>query len=202
MRELATHQKILIEAQDLIQRFGFFGLSLQDLADRIQIRKPSLYAHYDSKENLGVALIQDYDRQFRKWTDRLQNETPESKLREFYKLLERYLLEGKVCPNSALSLEGQRLPESMRTAYLAFMETQVSWLEGMIREGQTRKHFLSTRDPRELAVLVFQQAIGAQLTTRITNDMSWFHRASEEIWTSIRGQNAVAMPLRQENLSN
>ena len=202
MRVLPTHQKIIIEAQDLIQRFGFFGLSLQDLEDRIKIRKPSLYAHYDSKENLGVAVILDYDRQFRKWTDRLQNESPESKLKEFYKLLERYLIEGKVCPNSSLSLEGVRLPESMRKAYLAFLETQLSWIDGMIREGQERKHFLSVRNSRELALLTLQQVVGAQLMTRMTGEMNWFHRGCEEVLKSIRGEQATPMSLANLGLVN
>jgi TetR/AcrR family transcriptional repressor of nem operon len=190
MRELATHQKILIEAQDLIQRFGFFGLSLQDLADRIHIRKPSLYAHYDSKENLGVSVILEYDRQFRKWTDRIQNETPEFKLQEFYKLFESYLLAGKVCPNSSLGLEGDRLPASMRKAYLDFLEVQITWIERMIREGQERNHFRSTRAPKELAELALQQTVGAQLMSRISGDLSWFYRGSEEILKLIRGDQA------------
>jgi TetR/AcrR family transcriptional repressor of nem operon len=187
MRQLATHQRILIEAQDLLQRFGFFGLSLQDLADRIKIRKPSLYAHYDSKESLGVSIIQDYDRLFQKWMDRLKDETPESKLQEFKKLLEGYLLAGKVCPNSALSLEGERLPQAMRTAYAAFLETQLSWLEKMIQEGQDRNYFLATLPARELARLAFQQTIGAELVTRMTGDMSWFHKGCEDVLKTIRG---------------
>jgi TetR/AcrR family transcriptional repressor of nem operon len=194
MRELGTHQRILIEAQDLMQRFGFFGLSLQDLADRIKIRKPSLYAHYDSKENLGVSVITEYDRQFRKWTDRLKNETPEAKLKEFYQLFERYLLDGKVCPNSSLSLEGSRLPESMKKAYAEFLETELTWLDGMIREGQERKHFLTTRNSRELAELAFQQVVGAQLMSRMTGDMKWFYSGCEEILRLIRGEQAT--PLR------
>ena len=186
MRELATHQKILIEAQDLIQRFGFYGLSLQDLADRIKIRKPSLYAHYDSKESLGVSVILEYDRQFRKWTDRLQNETPESKLQEFYKLLERYLVDGKVSPNASLSLEGIRLPEVMRNAYLAFLELQVSWLDKTIREGQERKYFLSTQNSRELAQLIFQQVIGAELVSRMTGDLAWYRNGCAEILRNLQ----------------
>jgi len=118
MHPRTTQQKILIEAEDLIQRFGFFGLSLQDLADRIQIRKPSLYAHYESKEDLGVSIIRDYERRFRKWMERLKLESPDVKLQEFYKLLEGYLNAGKVCPNSSLSLEGARLPEAMNTGFL------------------------------------------------------------------------------------
>lgn len=192
MRQIATHQRILIEAQDLLQRFGFFGLSLQDLADRIQIRKPSLYAHYDSKEGLGVSIIQEYDRLFLKWMDRLKDETPESKLQEFHKLIEGYLLAGKVCPNSALSLEGERLPQAMRTAYTAFLETQLTWLEKMIQEGQDRNHFLATLPAKELARLAFQQTIGAELVTRMTGDMSWFYKGAEDILKTIRGGVSAA----------
>jgi hypothetical protein len=142
----------------------------------------------------------EYDRQFKKWTDRLQNETPESKLQEFYKLLERYLVEGKVSPNAALSLEGVRLPEVMRNAYLAFLELQVSWLEKTIREGQERKYFLTTQNSRELAQLIFQQVIGAELVARVTGDVAWYHRGCQEILRNL--QSATPAVSSSQTLNN
>ena len=191
MRELSTPQRILIEAQDLIQRFGFFGLSLQDLADRIHIRKPSLYAHYDSKENLGVSVVLEYDRQFREWAERLKSESPELKLREFYKMLEGYLLADKVCLNSSLSLEGARLPESMRKAYFGCLDTQIFWLEETLEEGQRLKIFLSPGTTNEFAKLTIQRSVGAQLMSRMTGEMSWFYRWREEMTKAIHDSHST-----------
>ncbi len=193
MREQNTQQRILVEAQDLIQRFGYFGLSLQDLADRIEIRKPSLYAHYDSKESLGVSLLKDYDKQFKLWAERIQGEAPDSKLHEFFLVLERHLMLGKVSPDAALGLDSPRLPEAMRAAHAEYLNTELKWLESVVREGQERKHFLSTQDAPELAQLILQQVVGAQMMARLTSDVSWFHRATEEVTKMIRGQLSAAV---------
>jgi hypothetical protein len=63
----------------------------------------------------------------------------------------------------------------------------------MIREGQERKHFLSTRNSRELAQIGLQQMVGAQLMSRMTGDLSWFYRGSDELLKSIRGEQAAPL---------
>ena len=195
MREQNTQQRILVEAQDLIQRFGYFGLSLQDLADRIEIRKPSLYAHYDSKESLGVSLLKDYDKQFKLWAERMQGEAPESKLHEFFLTFERHLTLGKVSPDAALAMDSPRLPESMRLAHVEYLNTELKWLESVVREGQARKHFLSYQSAADLSQMILRQVIGAQVMARLTADISWFHRAVDETTKQIRGQSATVTPL-------
>jgi len=58
----------------------------------------------------------------------------------------------------------------------------------MIREGQERQFFFSTRDAREIANLAFQRMIGAQLMSRMTGDSSWFYSGSEDVIRLIRGE--------------
>ena len=53
---MTTKEKILDAAQDLIQTRSFHGFSYQDMADRVGIRKPSLYHHFDSKDAIALAI--------------------------------------------------------------------------------------------------------------------------------------------------
>src|SRR4026207_1976617 len=52
---MATREKILDAAQDLIQTRSFHGFSFQDIADRVGVRKPSLYHYFDSKDAIALA---------------------------------------------------------------------------------------------------------------------------------------------------
>jgi len=54
---MSTKQKILDAAQDLIQTRSFHGFSFQDMADKVGIRKASLYHHFDSKDAIALAVL-------------------------------------------------------------------------------------------------------------------------------------------------
>jgi TetR/AcrR family transcriptional repressor of nem operon len=185
MLELPTSKRILKEAQDLIQRRGFFGLSLQDLADRIQIRKPSLYAHYDSKEALAVALLRDYLEGFQSWSGSLSG-SPEARIKAFLGIYDEYVVDGKVCPHAALALDGPLLPPSIQEAYRSLREAQVLWLAQVIGEGMANGEFRSDIEVGSLAERLIQQMVGAQLGVRVTGDRVRYEEMKEEICRSLK----------------
>lgn len=58
--------QILREATRLFARQGFDGTSVQELADAVGIRKPSLLYHFESKEALRQAVL---DQVLARWND-------------------------------------------------------------------------------------------------------------------------------------
>ncbi|MBC7658445.1 MAG: TetR/AcrR family transcriptional regulator [Chitinophagaceae bacterium] len=58
--ELGTKQKAIREGNALVQKFGCNGFSFQHIADTLGIKKPSLYAHFESKEAFGLDMIEFY----------------------------------------------------------------------------------------------------------------------------------------------
>jgi len=186
MLELPTSKRILKEAQDLIQRRGFFGLSLQDLADRIQIRKPSLYAHYDSKEALAVALLQDYQEGFLNWTSGLVGMSPEARIQAFLGIYDEYVVDGKVCPHAALALDGPLLPVSIQEAYRNLRQAQVVWIAQVIAEGVSTDAFRVEIDSGAQAERLIQQMVGAQLGFRVTGDRGRYEEMKGEFVRSLK----------------
>ncbi|CEI80575.1 MULTISPECIES: TetR/AcrR family transcriptional regulator [Oceanobacillus] len=47
-----TKEKILLEGMELFATLGYNGTSMTKIADRVGLQKSSLYAHYNSKEEL------------------------------------------------------------------------------------------------------------------------------------------------------
>lgn len=186
MFELPTSKRILKEAQDLIQRRGFFGLSLQDLADRIQIRKPSLYAHYDSKEALAVALLLDYQEGFLSWSVGLSTLSPEARIKAFLGIYDEYVVDGKVCPHAALALDGPLLPVSIQEAYRNLRQSQVLWLSQVISEGVSTGEFRGDLETSAQAERLIQQMVGAQLGFRVTADRVRYEEMKDEIVRSLK----------------
>lgn len=58
-KELNTKQQILSTAGKLFSKRGYFGVSMQDIADELSITKAALYYHYKSKDELAEILLRD-----------------------------------------------------------------------------------------------------------------------------------------------
>jgi AcrR family transcriptional regulator len=56
-RRQATMQRILAAAWELAEEQGLAGISLRDLAAKVDLRQPSLYSYFDSKHALYDAMF-------------------------------------------------------------------------------------------------------------------------------------------------
>ncbi len=186
MLELSTSRKILIEAQDLIRRHGFFGLSLQDLADRISIRKPSLYAHYDSKESLAVAVIRDIQKKFGEFEESVKDLSPAEKFARYLANQEEEFGRGRVSAHAALGLDGPSLPEALRSAYLDLQAVELKWLMTVVEEGKKSGEFSSKAPSDALALGVLQKIVGVELLSRISGQSGAFALAREDLMSSLQ----------------
>ena len=63
-----ARERILVEATRLFALRGLDGTSLQDIADAVGMRKPSLLWHFRSKEDLHRAVL---DALLSRWNDAL-----------------------------------------------------------------------------------------------------------------------------------
>lgn len=84
LRRDAKVATIVREAWALSRADGLAGISLRDLADRVGLRQPSLYAYFDSKLALYDAMFADGNRQLLAFTaDLATTGNPERDLVEF-----------------------------------------------------------------------------------------------------------------------
>jgi AcrR family transcriptional regulator len=87
-RREAKKARILVEAWVLARRDGLAAISLRDLADRVDLRQPSLYAYFDSKLDLYDMMFADGNRQLLSWIGDLPpRDDPRQALAEFLRSL-------------------------------------------------------------------------------------------------------------------
>jgi AcrR family transcriptional regulator len=89
--------RIVTEAWDLARRDGLAAISLRDVADRVDLQQPSLYAYFDSKLALYDAMFVDgYRYLLEVLASRQVAEDPRAALVEFVELLVRFSSEDPV----------------------------------------------------------------------------------------------------------
>ena len=62
-RHAVKRARIIREAWSLARRDGLAGISLRDLAERVDLQQPSLYAYFESKLGLYDLMFEDGQRQ-------------------------------------------------------------------------------------------------------------------------------------------
>ena len=176
----STRGEILSVARNLIQTRSYLGFSFQDVADRIGIRKPSLYHYFPSKEALGVEVLQEATHAFRNWAA-ATSDTPELKLNAYFNLYRWNLRAGlAMCPAGALAPGWDCIEPKLRKAVRSLRDEQVQWLSGVF-----------TSDPRnrrradELAAFVFAACQGALLSARITGAIEDFEAVIAHVRATI-----------------
>lgn len=155
-----TKQQILDQALRLASEAGLEGLSIGALAARVGMSKSGLFAHFSSKDNLDVAVLEEASRRFVDLVvaPALREPRGEPRVRA---LLERWLLWVKQdflpggCIFLAAAVELDDRPGPARERLVAAQRDWHETLAQAVRIAQREGHFRSDLDPEQFAFEAF-----------------------------------------------
>ena len=125
-----TRGEIVRTARRLLLSHSYLGLNFQELADRIGIRKASLYHHFPSKLAVGQAVIDDSAQRFQRWSDTIDHLPAAQQLQAYVQMLRDALAAGgMVCPIGATAGEWDGLEPELQDTVKRFHLQQLAWLE-------------------------------------------------------------------------
>jgi TetR/AcrR family transcriptional repressor of nem operon len=180
-----TKLAILRAARELIQTRSYVGLSFQELADRVGIRKASLYHHFPSKEALGIAVLERSIQQFDKWIARLSG-TPEQHLTAYIAMFRDVLGAGhRMCPGGSMGPVWDSIEPALQQAARQVRQRQLDWLTVVI--GQIKpSHIKVDATPAQLAIHMFAVCQGALLSARMSGRREDFEDAVTPLMAQLR----------------
>jgi AcrR family transcriptional regulator len=167
-RSEATRRKIITSAVDLFNEIGYPAAGLGDIIERAQMTKGALYYHFDSKESLATAIIEEGSANliatFRSVTDS-SAPTLESMVHGLFVVAD-LLSTDKVarCGTQLLRAFGEFNNAAART-YQGWLVEMTARARQAIEEGDLRADI----DPAAVGETIVAAMLGAELLSSATS---------------------------------
>lgn len=172
----STHQRILGRGLEIVSERGLAGVSLGGLAERAELSKSGLFAHFRSKEELQIELLRAAEEALRREVVLPAMEEPEG-LPRLRALVGRWLgwasrsgLPGG-CPLYGAAFELDDAEEGPVRDYLA--ESQRGWsgmLVGLVNEAMALGHLRDDLDAVQFVWELNGVYLSHHVSQRLTRD--------------------------------
>jgi len=168
-----AREAILAAARRAAQARGYNGLNFRELADEVGIRAASLYYHFPSKADLGVAVARRYWEDMAAGLETMLAETadPAGCLRRYPELFRKALQsDNRMCLCSVMAAEVADLPETVKREVETFADVNVAWLSRVLSAAD----LVSAQESGPRARAIFAAVVGAQLIARSRADIALY----------------------------
>lgn len=175
---MTTRDEIMAVARELVQTRSFLGFSFQDIADRVGIRKASLYHHFPTKESLAEAVLKEVRSELRNVLGRAAGQSIPDQLHAYFRIYRDFLQAGqRVCPGGAFVPGWETLAERLHHEVIGLEHDQERWLAGVIERGREEGYFAHLSGTSEdVALWIFSTVQGALLSARASGRKADFDR--------------------------
>jgi TetR/AcrR family transcriptional repressor of nem operon len=188
-----TRKLILRKARDLLLTRSYLGLSFQELADRVGIRKASLYHHFASKEVLGIELMADSRARFVQWAAGIGHLPAAEQLLTYIRMFRDLIGAGeKVCPIGATGGEWDCIEPALQVAVRQFHQTQLDWLASVAAQLPDRLMLMTASEQAlsadQWAAQLSAVCQGALINARLHADVGMFDMSVAPIKSLLSAQ--------------
>jgi AcrR family transcriptional regulator len=181
-----TRQSILEHAVDLASLEGLQGLTIGKLAEQLGMSKSGLFAHFGSKEELQLAVVQAAaERYIREiFNPALAAPRGYERLmaicRSWLSYVQRGVFPGG-CFFAAASFEFDGRPGAVRDTIRGLMDDWIGALERAIRMARDEGHIDPNVDPAQLAFELNALFFGANFAYHLRHDEQALERAQRAV---------------------
>jgi len=192
-----TRTLILNEAMSLASRVGLEGLSIGSLAERLEMSKSGLFAHFGSKEELQLLTLKQTQTLFREQVFSPALTAPRGlpRLRALFShwltWLEHDLPGG--CVMLAASTEYDDRPGPVRDLLVAGQRELRGAIAKAIRLAIEERHLAAQTDPWQLAFELLGIVLAAHHDRRLLGDTRSIARARDAFERLLEAHRAAAI---------
>lgn len=178
-----TSQQILDIAQRLVQTRGFNAFSYGDIAEALHVTKASLHYHFTTKADLGVSLIERYDRRIQEALAEIgrSGAGAADKIRAYVRIYSEVLRDHRMCLCGMLAAEFATLPKAMQSALDRYFEWNEGWLATVLEEGRAEGALRFSGSSVDMAQFLIGSLEGSMMLARSHGGMARFDAATRRL---------------------
>lgn len=166
-----TRREILDLAEELWLTRGFNAFSYQHISSVLGVRNAAIHYHFPSKTDLGVELIQRYQRRLQRVIEAQSPLPAYEQLQGYFQLSAVYYQnDQQVCPSGILATEFQTLPELMQTEATAFIEQMRHWSTQIVEKGQQEGSMRYAGSAQGMGAILFSSLQGGLQLARVNSE--------------------------------
>lgn len=161
-RSEATRRKIIDSAVELFNEIGYPATGLGDIIERAEMTKGALYYHFDSKESLATAIIEEGGASIKK-AFRSIVESPAPALES---MIHGVFVAVDLVETDKVARSGTQLLRTLSEFNDAATRTFGGWLDEMVaraRQAVDQGDIRDDVDPRAVAETIVGAMLGAEL---------------------------------------
>ena len=169
---IGTRDALVQAAEGLMRTKGYAAVSYADLSEMVGSRKASIHHHFPTKEELGVAIVEEYIARVREEFQRIENAHADLRGRlNAYVLAFRASSEGGLLPLcGALAAEMAALPSGLQKITHHFFDMQLKWLTSILDMGIANGEVPQDFNSRHKAFLLLSVLEGASFINWATKE--------------------------------
>lgn len=183
-----TKDIIKQEAMLLFVQEGYDGCSMANIAKKVNIRPSSIYAHFESKEQLFLTILQDITNEKTAEIERIKKETSHKgikillytilmgRMKEIETHKERVFFYKRYSLFPPTHLK-EKIQDLMFTHENEFTEIMTPAFENAIRQGELKK------DRPEKALLAFYCVLDGLYVLSHYYDMDNYRKVVDDVWS-------------------
>ncbi|MEM6458375.1 MAG: TetR family transcriptional regulator C-terminal domain-containing protein [Planctomycetota bacterium] len=186
-----TRDRIIAAGTQVITEKGYHGCGLSEILRAAEVPKGSFYHYFKSKEDFGVAVIEDFVAHYglklsKKLTDR-RLPALERLRRHYLDAVGWYEEHGyeSTCLVAKLGMDVASMSRDMQAAMKAGMDQWTSILAKCLREAQAAGELDASWDADPLAAFLMNAWEGAAVQTQIARNTDAIHNFVETVFDRI-----------------
>jgi TetR/AcrR family transcriptional repressor of nem operon len=166
-----TRRAVLELAEQLVEERGYHAFSYRDIATRLGIKNAAIHYYFQSKADLGEALVDCYRTRFADWAQKVEAASGNARdwLDAYFNVYIRILSGGKpdIFSSGILNVEFRTLPGPMQDKIRMMLRERYAWLASAMRRGREngQLHYNGTPEAKALEIAAATQ--GALQISRV-----------------------------------
>lgn len=184
-----TKTEALNLAKEYLQTLGFNGFSFQTIADSLGIKKASLHYYFSSKEDMGIALLEDYEQGHKTWAKKVQELPSKVKLEKMVKgFCSLSAKHNMICPVGSFTSDFYSVSPKMKKKLQQFHFLIRDWLVETIEQGKKEGTIKKTIDSTLAADLFLTTLQGGVQVARIRGEQESLKKMLEALLDQLHGK--------------